>query len=55
LVGMFDQGGTVKRDACGKLLELIHDGLKAVTIRTPDFETLMVSSFDLAFIMSNPA
>lgn len=39
---MYEQGGKQKRDACGKLLELIHDGIKAVTIRAPDFETLMV-------------
>lgn len=38
----FKEGGVKKRESCGKLLEMIHDGLKAVTIRTPDFETLMV-------------
>lgn len=43
LVDLFEQGGATKRQGCGKLLEMIHDGLKAVTIRTPDFETLMVS------------
>jgi glycerol-3-phosphate O-acyltransferase/dihydroxyacetone phosphate acyltransferase len=42
LVDLFDQGGAAKRDGCGRLLEMIHDGLKAVTIRTPDPETLMV-------------
>jgi len=44
LVELFDQGGAAKREGCGKLLEMIHDGLKAVTIRTPDPETLMVRS-----------
>ena len=42
LVALFDKGGEQKREGCGKLLEMIHDGLKAVTIRTPDPETLMV-------------
>lgn len=42
LVGMYEKGGSHKREACGKLLEMVHDGLKAVTIRTPDFDTLMV-------------
>jgi glycerol-3-phosphate O-acyltransferase/dihydroxyacetone phosphate acyltransferase len=42
LVGMYEKGGPHKREACGKLLEMVHDGLKAVTIRTPDFDTLMV-------------
>jgi hypothetical protein len=39
---MYGEGGAKKRDACGKLLEMAHDGLKSVTLRTPDFETLMV-------------
>lgn len=42
LVGEFKQGGKDKRAACGKLLDIIYEGLKTVTIRTPDFETLMV-------------
>ena len=42
LVDLFDKGGATKREGCGRLLEMIHDGLKAVTIRTPDPETLMV-------------
>jgi glycerol-3-phosphate O-acyltransferase/dihydroxyacetone phosphate acyltransferase len=44
LVDMYAEGGVKKRDACGKLLEMAHDGLKSVTLRTPDFETLMVCS-----------
>lgn len=43
LVDMFRQGGTNKREASGKLLDVIFDGLKTVTVRTPDYETLMVS------------
>ncbi|KAL4248145.1 Glycerol-3-phosphate O-acyltransferase [Abortiporus biennis] len=42
LVEMFKQGGTKKRDAVSKLLELIYDGLKTVTIRAPDYDTLML-------------
>lgn len=45
LVEMFKQGGPQKRDAIGKLLNLIYDGLKTVTIRAPDYETLMVRLF----------
>ncbi|PSR74915.1 hypothetical protein PHLCEN_2v9449 [Hermanssonia centrifuga] len=43
LVEMFKQGGPQKRDAIGKLLNLIYDGLKTVTIRAPDYETLMLT------------
>ncbi|KAG8864956.1 hypothetical protein FRB96_003544 [Tulasnella sp. 330] len=42
LVQLFSEGGAGKRDACGKLLNLIYDGLKTVTVRTPDYETLML-------------
>lgn len=42
LVEKFKQGGPEKREAVGKLLDLIYDGLKTVTIRAPDYETLMV-------------
>ena len=42
LVDMFKQGGQQKREAVSKLLEFIYDGLKTVTIRAPDYDTLMV-------------
>lgn len=42
-VEMFKQGGTQKRDAVAKFLDLIYDALKTVTIRAPDYDTLMVS------------
>lgn len=42
LVEEFKLGGGHKRDAVSKLLELIYDGLKTVTIRAPDYDTLMV-------------
>ncbi|KAF8163273.1 glycerol-3-phosphate O-acyltransferase [Crassisporium funariophilum] len=41
-VEMFKQGGTQKRDAVAKFLDLIYDGLKTVTIRAPDYDTLML-------------
>ena len=45
LVEMFKQGGNEKREAVDKLLKLIYDGLKTVTIRAPDYDTLMVNFF----------
>ncbi|OCH95524.1 glycerol-3-phosphate O-acyltransferase [Obba rivulosa] len=42
LVEMFKQGGQQKREAVSKLLEFIYDGLKTVTIRAPDYDTLML-------------
>jgi glycerol-3-phosphate O-acyltransferase/dihydroxyacetone phosphate acyltransferase len=44
LVEMFKEGGAQKREATAKLLDLIHDGLKTVTLLAPDYDTLMVSS-----------
>ena len=43
LVEEYKLGGAKKRDACGKLLEKVHDGLRAVTLRAPDWETMQVS------------
>ena len=45
LVDMFQTGGSQKREAVGQLLDLIYDGLKTVTIRAPDYDTLMVSRY----------
>ncbi|KIP09126.1 hypothetical protein PHLGIDRAFT_116689 [Phlebiopsis gigantea 11061_1 CR5-6] len=42
LVEEFKLGGCHKREAVSKLLDLIHDGLKTVTIRAPDYDTLML-------------
>ncbi|KAG7092430.1 hypothetical protein E1B28_008786 [Marasmius oreades] len=42
LVEMFKQGGTQKRDAVAQFLDLIYDGLKTVTVRAPDYDTLML-------------
>lgn len=41
-VNMFKKGGAQKRDAVASFLNLIYDGLKTVTVRAPDYETLMV-------------
>lgn len=43
LVAMYKEGGAKKREACGKLLEEVHDALRTVTLRAPDWETLQVS------------
>ncbi|THH06772.1 hypothetical protein EW145_g3859 [Phellinidium pouzarii] len=43
LINMFKEGGSRKREACSKLLDLVYDGLKTVTLRAPDYETLMVT------------
>lgn len=42
LVEMYKAGGAKKREACGKLLEQVHEGLRAVTLRGPDWETMQV-------------
>lgn len=47
-VEMFKLGGTQKREAVAKFLDLIYDGLKTVTIRAPDYDTLMVSLLSLS-------
>ena len=51
LVDMFKQGGPHKREAVGKLLDLIYDGLKTVTIRAPDYDTLMVCNVSYVSII----
>ncbi|KAJ1845647.1 Glycerol-3-phosphate/dihydroxyacetone phosphate acyltransferase, partial [Coemansia sp. RSA 2703] len=40
LVEKYRQGGDAKRDACNELLQIATDGLKQVTLNTPDYETL---------------
>ncbi|KAK2466946.1 hypothetical protein APHAL10511_001204 [Amanita phalloides] len=42
LVEMFKLGGTQKREAVAKFLDLIYDALKTVTVRAPDYDTLML-------------
>lgn len=38
----FEKGGDAKKSAIGGMMELVVDGLKSVTVRAPDYETLMV-------------
>lgn len=53
MVSEFEKGGEEKRKAIGELMDIIVDGLKGVTVRAPDYDTLMVrfsfsfSRFDL--------
>ena len=42
LVEKFKKGGQDKREATSKLLNQVYDALKAVTVRAPDYDTLMV-------------
>ncbi|WFD32517.1 hypothetical protein MSPP1_003565 [Malassezia sp. CBS 17886] len=42
LVAQFTDGGAGKRKATSEMLDIVHDGLKSVTVRAPDYETLMV-------------
>ncbi|CAL1704821.1 unnamed protein product [Somion occarium] len=42
LVEMFKEGGARKRDAVQQLLNEIHNALKTVTVRAPDYDTLML-------------
>ncbi len=44
LMEMFKQGGTQKREAVAKFLDLVYDALKTVTVRAPDYDTLMVAN-----------
>ncbi|WFC95780.1 hypothetical protein MBRA1_002434 [Malassezia brasiliensis] len=41
-VERFKQGGSGKREAVSQMLDMVYDGLKSVTVRAPDYETLMV-------------
>jgi glycerol-3-phosphate O-acyltransferase/dihydroxyacetone phosphate acyltransferase len=44
LVEKYQNGGPDKREAVSKLLHQVYDALKAVTVRAPDYDTLMVRS-----------
>ncbi|KDE08118.1 hypothetical protein MVLG_01599 [Microbotryum lychnidis-dioicae p1A1 Lamole] len=41
-VRAFERGGDDKKKAIGDVMDLVVDGLKSVTVRAPDFETLML-------------
>ncbi|GAA6016878.1 hypothetical protein JCM11491_006898 [Sporobolomyces phaffii] len=42
MVSQFEKGGEDKRKAIGDLMDIIVDGLKSVTVRAPDYDTLML-------------
>ena len=42
LVEKFKEGGLEKRQAVSNLLDQVYNALKAVTVRAPDYDTLMV-------------
>ncbi|TCD69725.1 hypothetical protein EIP91_006492 [Steccherinum ochraceum] len=48
LLEKFKQGGVEKRESIAALLDMVYDGLKAVTLRAPDYETLMASLIQAA-------
>jgi hypothetical protein len=41
-VEKFKRGGLEKREAVSEFLDLVYEALKTVTIRAPDYDTLMV-------------
>ncbi len=41
-VEKFRRGGPKKREAVSEFLDLVYEALKTVTIRAPDYDTLMV-------------
>jgi len=41
-VEKFKRGGLEKREALSEFLDLVYEALKTVTIRAPDYDTLMV-------------
>ncbi|WFD28671.1 hypothetical protein MNAN1_003684 [Malassezia nana] len=42
LVTLFKKGGDEKREAIASMLDIVFDGLKSVTVRAPDYDTLMM-------------
>ncbi|KNZ44127.1 hypothetical protein VP01_949g4 [Puccinia sorghi] len=42
LVKEFEKGDDHKKAAIGKVMELVYDGLKSVTVQAPDYDTLQV-------------
>ncbi|THH32132.1 hypothetical protein EUX98_g2059 [Antrodiella citrinella] len=43
LLDKYKQGGVSKRESISTLLEMVFEGLKTVTLRAPDYETLMLA------------
>lgn len=46
-VALFEKGGDDKKKAVGQVMDLVFNGLKSVTVRAPDYETLMVNPSSL--------
>ncbi|KAI9283454.1 hypothetical protein BC943DRAFT_280969, partial [Umbelopsis sp. AD052] len=42
MVQKFKEGGNTKRDVCSKLLDIIYNALKSVTVNASNYETLMM-------------
>jgi len=42
MVERFKQGGNEKREVCSRLLDIIYNALKSVTVNASDYETLMM-------------
>ncbi|KAH8099481.1 hypothetical protein BXZ70DRAFT_227939 [Cristinia sonorae] len=42
LLEKFKQGGAPKRESISTLLDMVYEGLKSVTVRAPDYETLVL-------------
>ncbi|KAH8551722.1 hypothetical protein BGW37DRAFT_310852 [Umbelopsis sp. PMI_123] len=42
MVEKFKEGGTTKREVCSKLLDIIYNALKSVTVNASNYETLMM-------------
>ncbi|CAO3685121.1 unnamed protein product [Umbelopsis ramanniana] len=42
MVQKFKEGGNTKRDACSRLLDIIYNALKSVTVNASNYETLMM-------------
>lgn len=38
-----------RRDAIGQMLDMVYNSLAAVTVTTPDYDTLMVSQYPLIY------
>jgi glycerol-3-phosphate O-acyltransferase/dihydroxyacetone phosphate acyltransferase len=49
-VEKFKRGGPEKRDAVSEFLDLVYEALKTVTIRAPDYDTLMVGDHERYYV-----
>lgn len=59
MVDRYKEGGPAKREAIAELIEAGYEGLKSVTINSPNYDTLMVSNFSkkreiFMFVLGDP-